>query len=179
MVSTLPLRCGIEMAAAGTPAHGASKTCRYMQACRVQHAAAVLRQHFTAYNDPLNQLQTFKCLRHIVTQDGNDVYAARRQLNRTRAVWERLSNIIVKKESLPAPITGIFYHAVAVAVLLYESENYVLPFSQRCSLEEFNVECAWRLMRIRPKKVQGKRVYPTFAELLKKAKLKPLRRHTV
>ena len=113
-----------------------------MRACRVQHATAALHQHFTAYNDPLNQAQTFKCLRHILTQDGNDVYAARRQLNRMCAVLGRLFNIIVKKESQPAPITGMFYQAVVVAVLLYGSENYVLPSSQMCSLEGFHVKCA-------------------------------------
>ena len=102
--------CGIKTAAAGTPAHEASKTCRYMRACRDQHAAvrrgaAALRQRFTAKGKPLKQVQLFKYLGRIIAYDGSDVPAARRQLARTRAVWGRLSKAIAK-ESVPAPVAG-------------------------------------------------------------------------
>ena len=53
--------CRIQTAAASTPAHEASKTCRYMQARRDQHVAtlcgaAALRQRFTAKGKPLKQV---------------------------------------------------------------------------------------------------------------------------
>ena len=77
------------------------------------------------------------------------------------------------------------YQAVVAAVLLYGCESWVLPPSQLRALEGFHIECAWRLMGMRPQKVKSKWVYPKSAEVLKKANLKPLRhyiqkrRHTV
>ena len=119
--------CGIQMAAASTPVHEASKTCRYMWACRDQHVpalcgAAALRQRFTAKGKPLKQVQLFKYLGRIIAYGGSDVPVARRQLARARAVWGRLSKVIAK-ESVPAPVAGMFYQAVVAAVLLYGSES--------------------------------------------------------
>merc|ERR1711966_106599 len=133
---------------------------------------------------PLARGQTFKYLGRIIAYDGSDVPAARRQLARARAVWGRLSKVIAK-ESVPAPVAGMFYQAVVTAVLLYGSESWVLPEAQLCALEGFHVECARRLTGLRPRKVKGKWVYPKSAEVLKTANLKPLRhyiqkrRHTV
>jgi len=160
-----------------------------MWARRDQHAAAArgaaaLRQQFTAYGEPLKQVQTFKYLGRIVAYDGSDVPAARRQLKRARAVWGRLSKVIAK-ENVSAPVAGMFYQAVVIVVLLYGCESWVLPPSQLRALEGFHVECARRLTGMRPKRVKGKWVYPKTAEVLKKANLKPLRhyiqkrRHTV
>ena len=125
------------MAAAGTPAHKATKTCRYMRAHQDQHAAAhrraaALRQRFTAKRKPLKQVQLFKYLWRIIAYDGNDVPSARLQLARARAVWGRLSKVIAK-ESVPAPVAGMFYQAAVAAVLLYGCESWVLsPLPASC-----------------------------------------------
>ena len=63
-------------------------------------------------------------------------------------------------------------------MLLYGSESWVLPEAQLRALEGFHVECARRLMGLRPRKVKGKLVYPESAEVLKKANLKPMRHYT-
>ena len=131
-----------------------------MRARRDQHAAArrgaaALRERFTAKEEPLTQVQLFKYLGRIIAYDGSDVPAARRQLARARAVWGRLSKVIAK-ESVPAPVAGMFYQAVVAAVLLYGSESWVLPAAQLRALEGFHVECARRLTGLRPRRVKGK-----------------------
>ena len=105
----------------------------------------------------------------------NYVPAARRQLARARAVWGRLSKVIAK-ESVPAPVAGMFYQAVVAAVLLYGSESWVLPKAQFRALEGFHVECARRLTGMRPRKVRPNRcMCPKSAEVPKKDNLKSLR----
>ena len=94
----------------------------------------MLRQRFTAKGKPLPQVQLFKYLGRIIAYDGNGVPVARRQLARARAVWGRLSKVIAK-ESVPAPVAGMFYQAVVAAVLLYGSESWVLPEAQLRALE--------------------------------------------
>ena len=111
-----------------------SLSCQYMQAHQDQHAAAArsaaaLRQCFTAHNEPLKQILTFKYLGCIVVYDGIDVPAARHHPKRMQAVWGHLFKDISKK-SMSVPAAGMFYQAVVAAVLLYGSESCVLPFSQ-------------------------------------------------
>ena len=129
--------------------------------------AAALRQRFTTKGKPLKQVQLFKYLGRIIAYGSSDVPAARRQLVRARAVWRRLSKVIAK-ESVTAPVTGMFYQAVMAAVLLYGCESWVLPPSQLRVLEGFHAECARRLTGMRPRKVKSKWVHPKSAEILKK-----------
>ena len=136
----------------------------------------MLQERFMTKRKLIKQVQLFKYLGRIIAYDGSDVPAARRQLARTRAVWGRLSKIIAK-ESVPAPVAGMFYQAAVAAVLLYGSESWVLPPSQLRALEGFHVKCARCLTGMRPRKVKGKWVYPKSAEVLKKANLKPLRNY--
>lgn len=75
----------------GTPAHEASKTYRYMQARQEQHAAtsrgaAALRKRFTAYDELLCQVQTFKYLGRIIAYNNSKVPVARWQLKRAHGV---------------------------------------------------------------------------------------------
>ena len=63
------------------------------------------------------------------------------------------------KESVPGPVAGMFYQAVAVSGLLYGSETWVLPQLGMKWLEGFHVE------------VKRKWVYPHFADVLKAAGL--------
>ena len=81
---------------------------RWDQHAAAARSAAALRQTFTAYKEPLRQVQTFKYLGHIITYNGNNVPAARRQLRRARGVWGMLSKVITK-ESVPAPVARMFY----------------------------------------------------------------------
>ena len=104
-----------------------------MRARRDQHTTAArgavaLRQRFTAYNDLLKQVLIFKYLGRIIVYGGSDMRAARHQLKRARAVRGRLSKIIAK-ESVPAPVAGIFYQAVVATTLLYGCEVWVLHSS--------------------------------------------------
>ena len=171
-------RCRVQTRAAGTPRHEATATCHSRAERRDQHAvaarcAAAVEQTFTAMGKPLCRVETFKYLGRVIAYDDSDVPAARRQLQRARAVWGRLRNGIAK-EGVPAPVAGMFYQAVVAAVLLYGSESWVLPQAQLARLEGFHVECARRLTGMRPRKVGKKWVYPKSAAVLAKAGLKPL-----
>ena len=60
-------------------------------------------------------------------------------------------------------------------VLLYGSESWVLPDAQLARLEGFHVECARRLTGMRLRKRGDKWIYPKFADVLRAARLQPLR----
>ena len=68
----------------------------------------------------------------------------------------------------------MFDQAVVAAVLLYSSESWVLPDAQLARLEGFHVECARRLMGMRPRKRGVKWVYHKSANILRVARLQPL-----
>ena len=120
--------------------------------------------------------KVFKYLGRVVAYDDTDVPAARRQLSRARAVWGRLRKVIAQ-EDVPAPVAGMFYQAVVAAVLLYGSESWVLPDAAMARLEGFHVECARRLTGMRPRKHGGTWVYPKSADVLRAARLRPLRHY--
>ena len=119
-------------------------------------------------------MEIFKYLGRLIAYDDTDVPAAWRQLARARAVWGRLRKII-EKENVPAPVAGMFYQAVVTAVLLYNSESWVLPGAQLARLEGFHVECTRRLTGMRPRKRGDKWVYTKSADALRAARLQPLR----
>ena len=82
---------------------------------------------------------------------------------------------MIAKEGVPAPVAGMFCQAVVAAVLLYGSESWVLPDAQLARLEGFHMECARRLTGMRPRKRRDKWVYLKSADVLRAARLQPLR----
>ena len=74
-----------------------------------------------------------------------------RNIKRERQVWGRISKVIAK-DSVPAPVAGMFYQAVVAAILLYGSETWVAPPHELRALEGFHVEAARRITGMRPKK---------------------------
>ena len=84
--------------------------------------ALALKERFTVYREDLKRVETFKYLGRVMAYDDNDVPPARRQLQRARAIWGRLSKVIAK-ESVPAPMAGMFYGMLVAAVLLYGSKS--------------------------------------------------------
>ena len=75
------------------------------------------------------------------------------------------------------PVAGMFYQAIVVAVLLYGAESWILPDAQLAPLEDFHVECARRLTGMRLRKRGDTSVYPKSADVLRAARLQPLRHY--
>ena len=75
------------------------------------------------------------------------------------------------------PVAGMFYQAIVVAVLLYGAESWILPDAQLAPLEDFHVECARRLTGMRLRKRGDTSVYPKSADVLRAARLQPLRNY--
>ena len=68
-------------------------------------------------------LKVFKYLGYIIACDNCNTPAIKHNLKRARKVWDRISNVITKKQVAPK-IVGIFYQAVVAAVLLYSSKYF-------------------------------------------------------
>ena len=130
-------------------------TCRRLAAMKVQHAAVIagsraLERRFTAYGSELRQVEVFKYLGRNLSADDYDVPAMRYNLRKARQVWARIARVL-EKECVPAPMGGMFYHAVVIAVLLYGSESWCLPSLALDVLEGFHVEAAQRITGMRPR----------------------------
>ena len=103
-----------------------------MAAQRHQHfvaaeGARALGRTFTAYGDSeLRRVEQFKYLGRVLSFDDNDTPAISRNTKWARQVWGRISKVIAK-DSVPAPVAGMFYQAIVAAVLLYGSETWVTP----------------------------------------------------
>ena len=119
----------------------------------------------------LRQVEVFKYLGRDLSADNYDVPAMRYNLRKARQVWARIARVL-EKECVPAPVGGMFYQAVVVAVLLYGSESWCLPSSALDILEGFHVEATRRITRIRPRTRGSTWVYPKSAEVLRAARLK-------
>ena len=67
-------------------------------------------------------MKQFKYLGRMLAMDDNDFPAMRRNLKKARGTWYRLSHVL-DKESVPGPVAGISYQAVAASQLLCGSET--------------------------------------------------------
>ena len=86
---------------------------------------------FTAYqNAVLRSVEVVKYLGRVIARDNCDTPAIRCNLKRARQIWGRLSKIITTKGVTPT-VAGMFYQAVAVAILLYSSETRYLTVDRR------------------------------------------------
>jgi hypothetical protein len=137
---------------------------------------------FMAYGtNKLRNVDRFKYLGWVLAHNHNNVLAMRQNLKRARATWQRVSKILTREE-VPTPMAGMFYQAVAAAVLLYGSKSWVLPPSGLKVLEGFHVEAARRMTGMRPqRRTVSPWIYPKSKDVLAAARLKPvatyIRRH--
>ena len=133
-----------------------------------------LRQTFSAYDEVLSCVRQFKYQWRIVSYDINITPAIRRNIKKARRQWGQFRKTL-EQDLVP----------VVASVLLYGSKSWVVSPSALRELEGFNVEAAWRLTGMRPRKVKGEWVYPHSADVLTTAHLKTIehyiqkRRHTV
>ena len=115
----------------------------------MQHEAAVaagqaLHQRFTIYGEELERVEVFKYLGRLLSMDDNDGPAIRANLTKARKTWARISRVL-REDSVPPRVAGMFYKAVIQAVLLYGSESWNTTTSSRKVLEGFHLRAAWRM----------------------------------
>ena len=98
-------------------------------------AGRALLKKFTIYGEELERVETFKYLGRLLSMDDNDGPAVRANLLKAQKSWARISRVL-REESVPPRVAGMFYKAVVQAVLLYGRESWNLGFHLRA---------AWRL----------------------------------
>ena len=105
----------------------ASQTCRRETAARRQHAVAVesraaLLRTFSMYGELLKVVRQFKYQGRVVSYDGNDTPAVRRNIKKARLTWGQFPKVL-EKEEVPPRVAGMFYQAVVASVLLYGNKS--------------------------------------------------------
>ena len=107
--------------------------------------SSAAERKFIAYQkDTLRSIEIFKYLGRNIAWDDCNTPAIRRNLKRAHQVWGRISKVITTEEVQPR-VAGMFYQAVAAAVLLYGSETWCLTDTARRPLDGFHVEAARRI----------------------------------
>jgi hypothetical protein len=114
---------------------------------RKQQEAAItsvlaLRQQFSVHGNMLEQVEVFKYLWRLLAQDDNNIRAIRAQLQKARATWSRVGQVLWA-ENISPQVAVKFYKAVIQAVLLYGSETWVLSKTALASLEGFHIRAAY------------------------------------
>ena len=152
--------CDMQTNFVTAPRHQQTAFCKRGAERKAQYAAAVknaraLEVEFTAYGEPLEQVDVFKYLGRLLAMDDNDMQAVRHNLRKARGVWKRFS-VLLRRENLPPRVCGMFYKAVVQSVLLYGSETWTLSASSMKCLEGFHYLAACRMARVnRPRRARG------------------------
>ena len=111
-------------------------------------------------------VRTFKYLGRTIAANNSDWPALYTNLNKARRKWSTLARILTKT-GLPPRMAGLFYKAIAQAVLLYGSESWVLSPAMLQPLEGFHHQVARRLTgRLPRKSANNQWIYPPVAETL-------------
>ena len=86
--------------------------------------------------------------------------------------WARISRVL-REDSVPPRVAGLFYKAVVQAVLLYGSESWNLTASSLRVLEGFHLRAAYKLCIVnKPRRShEGQWAYPRTDAVLEEAGL--------
>ena len=91
---------------------------------------------FEAYGEPIQNISTFRYLGRVLTTGDDDWLTVVCNLGKARKSWGRLSRVMIR-EGVDPKVSGIFYKAVAQAVLLFRVETWVLNPRMERALESF------------------------------------------
>ena len=135
--------------------------------------AISLSQVFTAYGEELERVEVFKYLGRLLAFDDNDMQTVHSNLSKARKSWMRLSRLLRSENASPR-VSGMFYKAVVMAVLLFGSETWNLtPTAMKC-LEGFHIRSAYRMARFnKPRRNALTKVwtYPSSKDVLEEVGL--------
>ena len=173
-------RCGMQVDPRYTH-HQYTKECQVGVERKKQREVAVtsalaLRQQFSVYGDVLEQVEVFKYLGRLFAQDDDDIQAIHAQLQKARATWARVGQVL-RLENVPPRVAMKFYKVVVQAVLLYGSKTWVLSTTALESLEGFHIHAAYRMAVVRhePRRGPGHGwIYPKSKDVLEECGMSTL-----
>jgi hypothetical protein len=170
-------RCGMQVNPI-YPRHQYSKECQVGVERRKQRETAIssalaLCQQFTVHRDVLEHVEVFKYLGRMMAQDDDDIQAIQAQLQKARATWARVGEVLWSENASP-PIATRFYQAIVQAILLYGSETWIISRTALARLEGFHIRAAYRMAKAnKPKRSPGNVwEYPRSMDVLKECGMK-------
>ena len=120
-------------------------------------------------------MEVFKYLGCLLAQDDDNIRAIRAQLQKTRATWARVGQVLQNKIVYPH-VAATFYKAVVQAILLYGSKTWVLSRTALAHLEGFHILAAYRMVKKhKPKQGPGRTwIYPRSVDVLQECGMKAI-----
>jgi hypothetical protein len=116
----------------------------------------------------------FKYLGRVISHDDSDLPACVHIIQRARQKWADLSKLL-RQEKAPSELSARFYLVIVSAILLYGSETWVVTKRIEDLLTSFHNRCARTIGKTFIRKTgDDEWVYPSVAETLRKAHLRPL-----
>ena len=94
----------------------------------------------------ISNVNVFKYLGHWLSKDDNDLTAVRANIKKAHAQWSKFSRIL-SREGAKLKTMGIFYRTIVQAVLLFDSETWVLTQRQEGLVRSFHNQCARSITR--------------------------------
>ena len=88
---------------------------------------------------------SFRYLGQVILAADDDWLSVVRKLSRARAVWRRMTRILGREGEAPW-VSGLFFNAVVLAVLIFGSETWVVTPRMGKSLGGFQTQVERRLM---------------------------------
>jgi hypothetical protein len=172
-------RCGMQVNPI-YPRHQCLKECQVRVDHRKQRETAILsalalRQQFTVHGDVLEHVKVFKYLGRMIAQDDDDIQAIRAQLQKARATWARVGQVLWTENASP-PIAARFYQAIVQAILLHGSETWVISRTTLARLKGFHIRAAYRMAKTNKPKLGPGNVweYPRSVDVLKECGMKTM-----
>jgi hypothetical protein len=166
------------------PRHVQMKECKVWVERQRQRETAIssalaLRQQFTVRGDVLKRMEVFKYLGQMLAQDNDDVRAVQAQLQKARAVWARVGQVLCSQNVAPFAAAR-FYQAIVQAVLLYNgSETWVISWTALARLEGFHIRAAYRMGKEHKSKRGPGNVWidPRSEDILKECGMKTMKEY--
>ena len=158
--------------------HATSRTCAIAAQTRRQREAVqacqlAREQTFTINGDELRSVETFKYLGRIVSSTDSDWPALKKNLTKARQRWAMISRVLVR-DGADARISGMFYKAAVLTILLYGSETWVWTLRMYKAAQSFHNSAARRISRLVARRQNGVWVWPPLADALKACHMHPL-----
>jgi hypothetical protein len=120
-------------------------------------------------------VEVFKYLGHLLAQDDDDIQAIPIQMQKARATWARVGQVLWSKNASPA-IAARFYQAIIQAILLYGRKTWVISRTAMARLEGLHIGAAYRMAKEHKPK-QGPDwvwIYPQSEDVLKECGMKTM-----
>ena len=146
---------------------------RLRQSNRIEMARDALNRRFTACGVESEQVHTFRYLGRPLSSTDNDEPAMFWNMRKARKRWALVRRVLTRDGATPG-ISGMFYKAVAMSVLLYGVETWVLTKHMTKSLEGFHNRVARQISGRQRRLRLGTWVSPPVEEALAIAKLRPM-----